>query len=254
MEHVLGVSAQPRPAFSFDKSLHETLRKFFEILLGRQGVRQVDLFGNTIAKEVKDSTKIESLSEISVSLDELIQIYDVCWVDDWYPNQEIQAEYRKRGKKFLTEYYNSLKVNPVTPVYLDRPFKLDLEDEGETYTISGVVDRVDSNEDGVELIDYRTGAAKDKKKLTTSDREQLLIYWLAVQQDGVQTGEKVFKASYLYLDGNTKVTFSFSDKEIEKGKIKILSRIKDVRSGKIKDKIYRCRTCGFNDFCEFREF
>ena len=47
--------------------------------------------------------------------------------------------------------------------------------------MKGRIDRIDSVDGGLEIIDYKTGEAKDEK-LSWDDRRQLVLYAMAVEQ------------------------------------------------------------------------
>jgi RecB family exonuclease len=47
------------------------------------------------------------------------------------------------------------------PKYLETPFTLDINADGEVYKITGKIDRIDQLNGGVEIIDYKTGARKN---------------------------------------------------------------------------------------------
>jgi len=59
---------------------------------------------------------------------------------------------------------------------LERDFNLKING----HTVTGKIDRIDESEKGVEIIDYKTGAAKDR--LRPEDKMQLMIYQIAAKE------------------------------------------------------------------------
>ena len=80
----------------------------------------------------------------------------------------------------MTEFYKTIAKDIPVPKYLERPFNLKIKDSGEEYTIKGVIDRIDELDGGIEIIDYKTGQGRTEKTFKAEDKEQLLIYQLAL--------------------------------------------------------------------------
>ena len=75
------------------------------------------------------------------------------------------------------------------------------------YILSGRIDRVDQLPDGkLEIIDYKTGRAKEK--VTGEDKDQLLIYQIALLQlpEYKNIGEPG-QLTYYYLNDDVKISF-----------------------------------------------
>ena len=206
-----------RHTYSFGTSMHNTLRAFY--ILVQQG---------------HEPTKAQ-----------LIKLMEENWIDDWYDSQKHMQERKKAGKQMLEEYYKKNKVLK-KPELLEKGFNLKI---GE-YSFRGFIDRVDSiGKDSVEIIDYKTG--KKPKRKTDIDHEQLMIYYMAMQE--------VFKKkpallSFYYLDGNIKYSFTASDEDIIELKKKIKESIKEIEKGDFTPSptVYKCATCDFREICEDR--
>lgn len=241
--HILRVPIRGKAVFSFGKTIHATLQQFFELVRQRAGAKQVDLFGNPAAEKAKKP---------KVSLDELLEIYENAWIDDWYANRKEHDEYKQKGRKALTEFYKTIAKDLPVPKYLERPFNLKVEADGDEYTIRGVIDRIDSLNGGVEIIDYKTGEGKTEKTFRAEDKEQLLIYQLAAQQ---VLEEKVEALSFYYIEAGAKISFLGTDEEIEKIKKKIINIIKEIKKGEFPAKPSQlCKWCDFRNICEYRDF
>lgn len=255
--HILHVPVRGKASFSFGKSIHSTLQRFFDLIIQRSNVVQVDLFGNKIERsEIGDqksdfSGKVKKNNKVVVSLDELLEIYDNAWIDDWYVNQKEQAEYKQKGKKTLVEFYKTLADKMPRPKYLERPFNLKISADGEEYSIKGTIDRVDVLDGGIEIIDYKTGRGKTEKTLVADDKDQLLIYQLAAEQVLV---EKVKQLSFYYLEPNVKISFLGRQKDLDNLREKIVNIIREIKKGKFLPKPgMMCQFCDFKNICEFRD-
>jgi len=232
---ILRVPVKGKAVFSFGKTMHQTLFEFF-----KQRTRpssQENLFG------FKETAKKES------GLAELLSIYDKNWIEEWYEDKKQKEEYYQLGKKIVKDFYASFAKNPPKILKinnepaLELPFNLKIGDN----TLRGVIDRIDQAEDGVVIIDYKTGQAKDK--LEAEDKEQLLIYQIAA--------EEVLKLNpselaYYYLNDNKKQSFLGKEMEKERLKEKIIQEIEEIKTSNFKATPgWQCAYCDFKDICEF---
>jgi len=234
--HILEIPVFESWSLSFGKTMHNTLQAFFQLWLERVGAQQTSLFSKP-----KESPKE---GELPVSLIELLGLYREKWIDDWYQDQKQRDEYFKEGEDSLKQYFILLKSNPPKPKSLEQGFTLKI---GEI-AIKGRIDRIDDVEDGVELIDYKTGTPKDELK--KEDREQLLIYQMAIE-DVLHL--KPVKLTYHYLNNHSEQSFIGTPEELSELKEKILeeyARMKDSNFAATPG--WQCRFCDFRDICEFR--
>jgi len=246
--HILRIPVRGKAQFSFGKTIHNTLQQFFELVRQRAGVEQIDLFG-----EIHKNTKTQKHKNTEiVSLEELLAIYEKAWIDDWYASRKDQDEYKLKGRKALTEFYKEIEKKLPVPKYIEQPFNLRLEENGDEYTIKGVIDRVDPLDGGIEIIDYKTGAGKTEKTFQAEDKEQLLIYQLAAKQ---VFGEKVENLSFYYVETGNKISFLGTDKDLASMKKKIIATIEEIKKGKFPPQPGQiCKWCDFRNICEYRAF
>ena len=233
--HILAIPVRGKFVFSFGKTMHSALQKFFEQMLKVDAHCQKNLFGN-------DTTDTSAC----LSLDDLLKIYEETWINDWYDNKAHEEEYKKQGRQSLREFYKINKDNWPKVKYLELGFNLKIGD----YTVRGAIDRIDKNVDGsVELVDYKTGSFPQDEKCL--DRDQLLIYQLAASEI---FNENVTKLSYYYLSENKTISFLGTLEDLSKTKEKIIATIEEIKqSGFLpKPSLFTCKNCDFKDICEHR--
>ena len=239
--HILHVPARGKGFLIFGTSIHSALQRFFELATERLGVTQTNLF---IQDTGRNQTPL-------VSEAELLEIYEKCWVDDWYANRQEHDDYKNKGKKALKDFYKNLNGQIPVPVYLEKPFTLKLEHDGAEYSITGKMDRVDAFDGGIEIIDYKTGRGKTEKTLLADDKEQLLIYQLAAEQ---VFAEKVKRLSFYYIETNEKISFIGSEKDLAQLKGRIIKTIDEIQKGEFPPKSgMMCQWCDYKGICEFRK-
>ncbi|MBN1779083.1 MAG: UvrD-helicase domain-containing protein [Candidatus Buchananbacteria bacterium] len=224
LDYILKIPQKGKNIFSFGSTLHLTLQQFFLMVRQRSSAQQQDLFGNTLSKSEKQT-------EVKVSLDELLNLYQKNWIDDWYQSRSEHDDFFERGKKALKDFYKDYQKTLPIPKFLEQPFSLRIPDEesGEIYTLIGKIDRVDQMNSGIEIIDYKTGQGKTEATLSADDKQQLLIYQLAAQQT---LNERVEKLTFYYLETGNKVSFLGSQKELDNLQKKIVKIIREIRSAK----------------------
>ncbi len=242
--HILKIPVPGKPSFSFGKTLHATMQRFFQLVQQRASNTQTDIFGNLQGSDPLGDPTFRKVGS-PVALEELLDIYEQSWIDEWYQNAAQKDDYKRKGREYLKVWYESHNGIFPVPKYLERAFTLRI---GE-YRMKGAIDRVDETRDGVDIIDYKTGNkpknARDVKK------DQLFIYALAAEE---VLKEKVHALIFYYLNENEKVVIEPKDEDIAALKNHLLERIEEIRASDFKatpDK-RTCRDCDFNRICEFR--
>ncbi|MBT4209817.1 MAG: ATP-dependent helicase [Candidatus Komeilibacteria bacterium] len=225
--------------FSFGKTMHSTLQKFYQLIINNSELGQGDLFSKD--KKIKAPTQKD-----------LLAFYEESWIDDWYESEDQKQKYYQDGIRILKDYFKKYIEDPErsrraknfpTPLFLEKGFTIKVKD----YSLRGVFDRVDADKKGWEIIDYKTGKAKEK--LTFDDKKQLLIYQIA--------SEEVFKQpvkdlTFFYLTNNSPVSFVGTEKEITKTKDWIKNTIDDiVKHDFTATPGHVCGTCDFKSICPY---
>ncbi|KKU48413.1 hypothetical protein A3H10_03265 [Candidatus Uhrbacteria bacterium RIFCSPLOWO2_12_FULL_46_10] len=233
--HILKVPVWGRHTFSFGKTMHLTLQRFFERVLEKRALVQGSLFA-------------EANPDLAVipGLDELLEIYKASWIDEWYESKSQTEEYFNLGRDILKEFFKKNDGAWPDVKFLERGFTLKIG----PYTLKGQVDRMDVRGDGVEIIDYKTGNVP--KNMADVDKDQLLIYQLAAE---IVWREKPVALTFYYLNENKPVSFLGTPEDLEETKQKIIKTIEEIRTSEFKaaPSPQKCRQCDFKNICPFSQ-
>jgi len=231
---ILKVPTPGKPQFSFGRTMHNSLQKTLELVSKRINPSQLEL--------------IPSHDKKDVDWEDMAKIYKESFIDDWFPDRDTKEKYRIKGEKSLKQFYEQNKDNWPKTMYLEYPFNLHIQNGLENFTLYGVIDRIDKVDGGVRIVDYKTGSAKDK--LTFDNKEQLLIYQMAVEE---VLKEPVKELVFHYLDDNKEVSFLGTPKELEKTKAKLIKNIEGIKQAEFPPKPgMMCNYCDFNSICEHK--
>ncbi len=233
---VLQVPCPGKPSFSFGKTIHNTLFEFFRRIKEGSDTTQAGLFDES---EKKSGTKKGSIP----SVEELLEIYESKWIDDWYYSKKQKQEYRTKGKQALKEFYKIHEENWPDVQMLEKGFTIPVGD----YSIKGAIDRVDKTESGIEILDYKTGQYPKKGK---KDAEQLYIYALALQDI---LGELPSALTYYYVEENKPLSVDVTEKDTAQ----VIEWIEQLGAAIHTADFtptpgFHCKYCDYRDICEFR--
>jgi len=246
--NILKVPVRANFTLSFGKTMHATLKRFLDHIKESDTKDQGDIF-NEQGSMSKDQKKNQEKN--IPSLKELLKIYEEEWLDDWYESPKHKEEYREKGKQILKNFHAKVLKDTPKAKYLEQGFNLKVLDTEikQVHSFFGVIDRVDIVEDGVEIIDYKTGTVKSEKNI---EKDQLLIYQIAANE---VLGLKPKKLTFYYLNENKPVSFLGSEKELDKMKKKILDFARKVQESDFRatPSPHTCKYCDYRNICEFRQ-
>ncbi len=241
--NILKIPMKGKAVFSFGKTMHGALYEFVKLFSERGNLSQKKLFIS------KNETLKKNEKENFISFEELSKIYEQKWINEWYEDKIQKEEYYKLGKKLLKNFHaqflektpDILKING--QFALEIPFKLKIGD----YMLFGRIDRIDKLENGVRIIDYKTGNFKEK--LASDDKEQLLIYQIAAEKVfGIEPTE----LSYYYLGEGKTTSFLGSPGDKDKQIDDILSEIEVIKESDFTPTPgWQCKFCDFKDICDY---
>lgn len=252
-KQILAKNSLP-PYFSYtqlkDFSQCPLLYKFKYIFRIPSAEKPFLLFGKVMHKALFRFVS-ESRSK-KIDIKELMRIYKTQWISEWYESKKQEEQYFKLGEKSLRDFYKTFsKEKPQVLLINGQPalelmFSLKI---GE-YLLKGKIDRIDLQKNGgVEIMDYKTGSAKEK--ITGSDKDQLLIYQIAAEEI---FGLKPARLVFYYLDQNKKVGFESNERNKEAQKQKVVSQIERLKKSEFEARPGRgCHWCDYKNICEFSQ-
>jgi DNA helicase-2/ATP-dependent DNA helicase PcrA len=104
LANILKVPTKGSAQFSFGQTIHSTLQKFYERVQELNAIKQTTLFNFQEPPQPTTAT-IKIPPE-----EELLTLYQKCWIDDWYKDTKQKEAYYQQGKKLLKELKPGAKV------------------------------------------------------------------------------------------------------------------------------------------------
>lgn len=163
-----------------------------------------------------------------------------------FPDLEEERDYYRKGVQCLETFAQTQNLSPKiaylpTGVFDEDLLKFPL---GENLTLTGKIDRIDKDEGGYHLIDYKTGRKTD-------DPFQLIAYTLLAENSLGKSPIK--KASFVYLQSGETQTFTPTDELKEQTLERIKNIVAQIRERSQKEDFSPKpgRICIFCDYVEF---
>jgi DNA helicase-2/ATP-dependent DNA helicase PcrA len=216
--YIYKIPSSENHAANFGTSIHNTLNQFYEHLKNGK----------------------------APSIDLLTDLYETNWIKYGYDSRAHENTRKKKGYEMLTKFYEKNAEEWVIPHYLERPFKIKVDN----YCFTGRIDRIDKLKNGTyEIIDYKTGRLKKNKSLKSD--LQLSIYALA--------GRDVYdlpvsKLSLYFIEDNEKVSTERSHEQLEKATDEIKSLACDINKSEFEaNPGFSCKFCEYKRICNKSE-
>ena len=244
--HLIKIPVSGKPYFSFGQAMHSTLERFYKRIQELNNAHQTDLFGPS-----QPADKPQASGSVRVpTLDDLLAFYTESWHDDWYRDEDEKKNYFEKGKVILRNYYKKHSESEWhVPISLEQSFKVNIG----THLLSGRIDRIDVCEDGIEIVDYKTG--QPKESLSYDDKEQLFIYQLAAQRvPALKALGPARKLTLYYLENGTTQSFIATPEELNAFEEKIETYINALRTSMFTatPSPIICPHCDYKDICPSR--
>ncbi|MDD5470222.1 MAG: PD-(D/E)XK nuclease family protein, partial [Candidatus Peribacteraceae bacterium] len=152
------------PAESFGSSVHNTLKKWGE-LEGRKQKKEVRGEQTTMFDEREHDT-----SPLSLLPSTLTELWHQTFSPDVYGTR-VEADFaRRRGEQIMEHFLQWWSQQPRTVLAVEKGFSLAIDG----LTLTGRLDRVEQEADGIHVIDFKTSPPRNQKE---ADADlQLSIY------------------------------------------------------------------------------
>jgi DNA helicase-2/ATP-dependent DNA helicase PcrA len=219
--HVLKIPTEGSHTFSYGKSLHETLRDFYTVIM---------------------AGKIPSETQ-------LLKMLGENWINEWYEGKKHERARYQKARQALKDFYQKNKKTFTPPLYVEKGFNMKIG----PYVLKGAIDRVDRlSAGGVEVTDYKTG---DSKKGETEIKRpvQLMLYSLALEQIFKLRPERL---TLYFIDDNKSYSIDrakFGPK-LADVKTKAIKAFDEITASDFPPRPSRftCRYCDFRMICPYR--
>lgn len=233
--YILKIPKRGTHTQSFGSSLHKTLEKFFKAALDRAQASQAGLFAKPREQD----------AGAPPSLPELLTMFEESWIDKWYKDDKQKEEYRELGRTILREFYRRHDGQWPKVQAAEQRFSIKFG----PFSFGGSIDRVDTGEKGAHIIDYKS--SKSPKTLSSAQKEQLVLYQIAVEEAMQQPVESL---TLYYLTDNKPMTFTATEKQKDKQRLKTIKLLEAIQTSDFAPdgSVEKCLRCDYKDMCQFR--
>ncbi len=177
-----------------------------------------------------------------LSEERILQLLNNEWKKGEFDYAVREKKFFEQGQEMLTRYAKSIQENPPNVIAREERFSFELDD----ITINGAIDRIDKNENGVHIVDYKTSKTASPAKSNL----QLAIYSMFLSQSDLEEfGGLPASASLLFLRDDEKPirAHSFTREELDKTEEKI-----NDAALRIRKKEFEAKTGRHCDWCDYK--
>jgi DNA helicase-2/ATP-dependent DNA helicase PcrA len=216
--HDMRVPVLPHHAIVFGRVLHETIHGY---LKRRMAGRPVDI-------------------------EAVLEEYRKSWVNEGFLSREHEELRKAAGEKALRLFVKREEESGRRPAFLERPFRW--QERGLRF--SGRFDRIDFEEAGAVVIDFKTTEAASQKEAdrAAADSLQMDVYALAFLKT---EGMLPFETRLHFLESDIVGRAAKGQKELARAAEKIREAAEGVRAGDFKARPdwHSCSNCEFKTIC-----
>ncbi|MGD0402227.1 MAG: ATP-dependent DNA helicase [Candidatus Acidiferrales bacterium] len=218
-QNMWGIRGGPRATMTFGSVMHTTIKEF----------------ASGVAKRGK------------FPFEDVIAVYDREWRSMGFPDDYQEEEYRKAGREQLANFHRTYVDSPPDMIHQEKSFELHLDHDVIVKGRMDQVNRLGSKE--VEIVDYKTGKAKDAKK--AKDSLQLGVYALAAEEVLELKPERLV---FYNLTTNEAVASERDAKALARTKQTIYEVAGQIRAGEFPAKpSFLCVSCDYKPLCPAHE-
>lgn len=193
-------------------------------------------FGNSVHNTLRDAYVL-ILSGVKLDQKKIHDLYENNWKTEGY---ETKLAMENSYKKGLDAIEGMLNNDDSIPIAIEQRFNFLVNKNCELH---GRIDRIDKTNDGIEIIDYKTGDGAKKTTSEVTKNLPLWVYAMSLEKEN----EKINLALY-YVMNQKKITFLVTEKKFAEKREKITNlcaKIQEALENNIFPATPSERTCGF---------
>jgi len=183
-----------------------------------------------------------------MGLDELLDVFERNFDPQGFLDQAHQEERFRIGRLALTKFWHAEEEKKSHPKFIEKEFAFPFEDN----RITGRFDRIDEEEGGVVIMDFKTSEINTQKDADKRVKEskQLLLYSLAYQNI---FGILPKKVALYFLESGIIGSSTVEEEDLEKLKEKIREVASGIRAQDFgaKPTYMACSFCAYNQICPY---
>jgi DNA helicase-2/ATP-dependent DNA helicase PcrA len=218
LHYIMNFPSAPTAAQSFGTSFHATLKQLY-----------------------LDTSKIEDV----VARETLLKNN---WIREGYLSKAHEKQMFERAKNFLADFSVKLFDPTSTTLGVETPFAIKFDG----LKIGGIIDRIDKTKNGIEIIDYKTGAHLMTQK-EADESLQLSIYALAA----TKIYEKPFgltsdcvDLTLIYFEPFTVLKTKRTQKQLDEAQNEIFEWKRKIETSDFScSGNFLCQNCEYSQFC-----
>ena len=222
---------------SFGSSVHNTFSKWGKLEVER-GKRKTENSQLTLFTEADETF------HFPLSVLHLVELWHQSFIVQGYDSKSDADQAREKGERLMHMFFEWWSKSDREVVAIEKGFSIEID----VNIIKGRFDRVEESEEGVQVIDYKTGSIRNQEEV---DKDlQLSIYAIASEE---LFGKPCTELLLLFLheDGIKEVRTSRSKDQLTTAKEEISSLSEGIDEGMFDSKPAEsnCRRCPYRSIC-----
>ncbi|MDD5561151.1 MAG: ATP-dependent DNA helicase [Candidatus Omnitrophica bacterium] len=189
---------------------------------------------------------LRKLNGDKITMDELLDCFEANFDPQGFLDANHQEERFRIGREALARFYKDEENRKSTPKFIEKDFSFVIGDN----KITGRFDRIDMEQDGAVIMDFKTSAIKTQKDADKRVKEskQLALYSLAYQYI---FGVLPVAVELYFLESGIIGRYEIGEEDLEDVKEDILEVSAGIRrqSFPAKPEYKACTYCAYNQIC-----
>lgn len=219
--HILRIPIMEHHTVIYGRAMHNAVTKYFQFKMAGRNMALVDL----------------------------LNAFSESFIPQGFLDEKHQQERFRIGRQALTRFFNEDQKRDAKPLFIEKEFSF----VQESNKITGRFDRIDMEEDGAVIIDFKTSEINKQKDadIRTKESLQLALYALAYKNI---FGKLPKRVELHFLESGLVGKSAIEDDDLEKVKEKIKEVSRGIRElNFLPTPTYMaCTYCAYNQICPSR--